>query len=102
MKSYLFTTETDRGGVMLCDIDDFDEGVKYLCHRFDGVVRVEAGEQLWELEAGKQPARAFASVPGAYTEQADNQEQSSVAGTVAESQPEPHVEPANNEADLFG
>ena len=49
MKSYLFTTETDRGGVMLCDIEDFDTAVEYLCERFDGVVRVEAGEELWQL-----------------------------------------------------
>lgn len=54
MKSYLFTTENDRGGVMLCDIDDFDEAVEYLCDRFDGVVRVEAGEQLWQLDSAAQ------------------------------------------------
>ena len=46
MKSYLFTTANDRGGVMLCDIDEFDAAVDYLCERFDGVVRVEAGEQV--------------------------------------------------------
>lgn len=49
MKSYLFTTETDRGGVMLCDIDDFDTAVTYLCKRFDGVVKIESAEQVWEL-----------------------------------------------------
>ncbi|MDO6562558.1 hypothetical protein Q4488_04090 [Amphritea sp. 1_MG-2023] len=49
MKSYLFTTDTDRGGVMLCDIDDFDTAVDYLCKRFDGVVKIESSEQLWQL-----------------------------------------------------
>lgn len=58
MKSYLFTTETDRGGVMLCDIDDFDDAVEYLCNRFDGVVRVEAGDQRWELPAAQQHSAA--------------------------------------------
>ncbi|MEH6577075.1 MAG: hypothetical protein V7731_08340 [Amphritea sp.] len=50
MKSYLFTTESDRGGVMLCEIEDFDTAVVYLRDRFDGVVRVEAGEETWELK----------------------------------------------------
>ena len=50
MKSYLFTTEGDRGGVMLCEIEDFDTAVVYLRDRFDGVVRVEAGEESWELK----------------------------------------------------
>ncbi|RTE65647.1 hypothetical protein EH243_10240 [Amphritea opalescens] len=49
MKSYLFTTETDRGGVMLCDINDFDTAVAYLCKRFDGVVKIESAEQVWQL-----------------------------------------------------
>ncbi len=49
MKSYLFTTDNDRGGVMLCDIDDFDTAVEYLCERFTGVVKVEAGEDSWAL-----------------------------------------------------
>ncbi|WP_417222595.1 hypothetical protein [Amphritea sp.] len=48
MKSYLFTTETDRGGVMLCDINDFDTAVAYLCKRFDGVVKIESAEQVWQ------------------------------------------------------
>lgn len=56
MKSYLFTTEADRGGVMLCDIDEFDEAVEYLCNRFDGVVRVEAGDQSWQLPADQTAA----------------------------------------------
>ena len=62
MKSYLFTTENDRGGVMLCDIDDFDEAIVYLRNRFDGVVRVEAGQELWTLEDGN-IAPAAASPP---------------------------------------
>jgi len=68
MKSYLFTTETDRGGVMLCDIEDFDTAVVYLCERFDGVVRVEAGEELWELPVseigGTKDAGRSESEPG--------------------------------------
>ena len=56
MKSYLFTTETDRGGVMLCEIDDFDTAVEYLRERFDGVVKVEAGEERWELKEAENQA----------------------------------------------
>nr|WP_320134923.1 hypothetical protein [uncultured Amphritea sp.] len=56
MKSYLFTTETDRGGVMLCDINDFDTAVEYLCKRFDGVVKIESAEQVWQLSDSAQIA----------------------------------------------
>ncbi len=52
MKSYLFSTENGRGGVILCDIDAFDEAVDYLRQRFDGVIRVEQGLTLWTLEEG--------------------------------------------------
>ncbi|MCP8687819.1 hypothetical protein [Marinobacterium sedimentorum] len=52
MKSYLFSTENGRGGVILCDIDAFDDAVVYLRQRFDGVVRVEQGLTLWTLEEG--------------------------------------------------
>lgn len=52
MKSYLFTTENGRGGVMLCDIDTLEEAVPYLRKRFDKVVRVEQGLELWTLEEG--------------------------------------------------
>ena len=55
MKSYLFTTENDRGGVMLCDIDDFDEAIVYLRKRFKGVVSVVAGEETWQLPEGESP-----------------------------------------------
>ncbi len=54
MKSYLFTTDTDRGGVMLCDIEDFDTAVIYLCKRFDGVVKIESAEQVWQLTESDQ------------------------------------------------
>jgi hypothetical protein len=30
MKSYLFSTDNDRGGVILCDIDSLPEAVEYL------------------------------------------------------------------------
>ncbi|MBN0986077.1 hypothetical protein [Amphritea pacifica] len=56
MKSYLFTTDTDRGGVMLCEIDDFDTAVEYLCNRFDGVVKIESSEQVWQLPEADKPA----------------------------------------------
>ncbi|UTW13826.1 hypothetical protein [Marinobacterium rhizophilum] len=52
MKSYLFSTENGRGGVILCDIDAFDAAVDYLRQRFEGVVRVEQGLTLWTLEEG--------------------------------------------------
>ncbi|ANG62283.1 hypothetical protein A8C75_07110 [Marinobacterium aestuarii] len=52
MKSYLFSTENGRGGVILCDIDAFDDAVVYLRQRFDGVVRVEQGLTLWTLDEG--------------------------------------------------
>lgn len=52
MKSYLFSTENGRGGVILCDIDTFEEAVDYLRQRFDGVVRVEQGRTLWTLAGG--------------------------------------------------
>jgi len=52
MKSYLFATEDDRGGVILCDIDEFEEAVEYLQQRFNGVVRVEQGRTLWTKEEG--------------------------------------------------
>lgn len=64
MKSYLFTTETDRGGVMLCDIEDFDTAVSYLCKRFDGVVKIESAEQVWQLaESDQQNADSINSEP---------------------------------------
>ncbi|GGO81212.1 hypothetical protein GCM10011348_19740 [Marinobacterium nitratireducens] len=52
MKSYLFSTENGRGGVILCDIETFEEAVDYLRQRFDGVIKVEQGRTLWTLEAG--------------------------------------------------
>lgn len=52
MKSYLFTTEQGRGGVILCDIDTLEEVVPYLQQRFDGVIRVEQGLSEWTQEKG--------------------------------------------------
>lgn len=52
MKSYLFTTDEGRGGVILCDIDTMEEVVPYLQQRFKGVVRVEQGHTEWTLEGG--------------------------------------------------
>ena len=52
VKSYLFTTDDDRGGVILCDIDTLEEVVPYLQQRFKGVIRVEQGRTEWTAEGG--------------------------------------------------
>lgn len=52
MKSYLFTTDDGRGGVILCDIDTMEDVVPYLQQRFNGVVRVEQGHSEWTLDGG--------------------------------------------------
>lgn len=52
MKSYLFTTDDGRGGVILCDIDTMEEVVPYLQQRFKGVIRVEQGHKEWTLSGG--------------------------------------------------
>lgn len=52
MKSFLFATENDRGGVVLCDLDTLEEAVAYLQNRFSGVVRVEQGQRVWTEQAG--------------------------------------------------
>ncbi len=57
MQSFLFSTEDDRGGVILCDIDTLPEAVEYLKQRFKGVVRVEQGRDYWCEQEG------FGSLP---------------------------------------
>ncbi|MFW1677020.1 hypothetical protein ACFVYJ_04475 [Pontibacter sp. JAM-7] len=52
MKSYLFSTDNERGGVILCEIDTLPEAVTYLQNRFKGVVRVEQGRQFWDQQEG--------------------------------------------------
>lgn len=52
MKSYLFTTDDGRGGVILCDIDTMEDVVPYLQQRFKGVVRVEQGHSEWTQAGG--------------------------------------------------
>lgn len=52
MKSYIFATDNDRGGVILCDIDTLEEAVEYLQQRFDGVIRVEQGRRYWARGEG--------------------------------------------------
>ena len=37
---------------MLCDIESLEEAVPYLCKRFDGVIRIEQGRDLWTKEEG--------------------------------------------------
>lgn len=57
MKSFLFSTDNERGGVILCDLDTLPEAVDYLKQRFKGVVRVEQGRDYWSEEEG------FSSLP---------------------------------------
>ncbi|WP_299183209.1 hypothetical protein [uncultured Neptuniibacter sp.] len=57
MKSFLFSTDNDRGGVILCNIDTLPEAVEYLKQRFKGVVRVEQGRDYWSEDEG------FGSLP---------------------------------------
>ncbi|WP_054339985.1 hypothetical protein [Neptunomonas antarctica] len=52
MKSFLFATQDERGGVMLCEIDTLEDAVTYLGKRFTGVVRVEQGKDVWTTEGG--------------------------------------------------
>lgn len=52
MKSYIFATDNERGGVILCDIDTLEDAVVYLQKRFSGVVRVEQGRRFWTFEQG--------------------------------------------------
>ncbi|MBA4502051.1 hypothetical protein [Marinobacterium marinum] len=52
MKSYIFATDNDRGGVILCDIETLEEAVEYLQQRFNGVVRVEQGRRYWAQDEG--------------------------------------------------
>lgn len=52
MKSYIFATDNDRGGVILCDIETLEEAVDYLQQRFAGVVRVEQGRRYWAAGEG--------------------------------------------------
>ena len=59
MQSFLFSTDNDRGGVILCDIDNLQDAVTYLQQRFKGVVRVEQGRNYWSAEEG------FGSLPPA-------------------------------------
>lgn len=93
MKSYLFTTETDRGGVMLCEIDDFDTAVVYLCKRFDGVVKIESAEQVWQRPEVSQKNAAHLTVD----------EESSVTVESNNSNVEGRADtPYANSADLFG
>jgi hypothetical protein len=52
VKSFLFSTEDDRGGVMLCDIETLEDAVVYLGKRFKGVIRVEQGKDVWTTDGG--------------------------------------------------
>ena len=63
MKSFIFTTDNDRGGVMLCDIDTLPDAVDYLNKRFPGVVKVEMGKELWTFQDGFQTLGASTALP---------------------------------------
>jgi hypothetical protein len=52
VKSYIFATDNERGGVILCDIDTLEEAVEYLQQRFEGVIRVEQGRHYWARGEG--------------------------------------------------
>ncbi|MGB1237218.1 MAG: hypothetical protein ACPG4U_03345 [Pseudomonadales bacterium] len=52
MKSYIFSTDNDRGGVMLGDVDTLEDAVEYLHKRFPGVIKVEMNKDYWSLEEG--------------------------------------------------
>ncbi|NRA22033.1 MAG: hypothetical protein HRU05_16300 [Oceanospirillaceae bacterium] len=52
MKSFIFSTDNERGGVMLCDIETLEDAVSYLNKRFPGVVKVEMGKDIWTQELG--------------------------------------------------
>ena len=52
MKSFIFSTDNERGGVMLCDIEEIEDAVEYLNKRFPGVVKVEMGKKLWTVDDG--------------------------------------------------
>lgn len=52
MKSYIFATDNERGGVILCDIETLEQAVDYLQQRFSGVIRVEQGRRYWALGEG--------------------------------------------------
>lgn len=52
MKSFIFSTDDNKGGVILCDIETLEEVVPYLQARFKGVNRVEQGLKAWTPESG--------------------------------------------------
>lgn len=52
MKSYIFSTEQGRGGVILCDIETMEEVVPYLQNRFDNISRIEQGLREWTPAGG--------------------------------------------------
>jgi len=52
LKSYIFATDNDRGGVILCDIETLEDAVVYLQQRFTGVIRVEQGRRYWAADEG--------------------------------------------------
>ncbi|BBB29065.1 hypothetical protein [Neptunomonas japonica] len=70
MKSFLFSTEDDRGGVMLCDIETLEDAVVYLGKRFNGVIRVEQGKDVWTTDGGF----VFVDKPHAVAESAEDTE----------------------------
>ncbi|OUS37934.1 hypothetical protein A9R01_04030 ['Osedax' symbiont bacterium Rs2_46_30_T18] len=60
MKSFIFSTDNERGGVMLCDIETLEDAVEYLNKRFPGVVKVEMGKDYWTTDEGFHKAQLIA------------------------------------------
>ena len=52
MNCFIFSTDNERGGVMLCDIETLEDAVEYLNKRFPGVVKVEMGKDYWTAGEG--------------------------------------------------
>lgn len=51
MKSYQFFTDDGRGGTMLCDDGTLEDAVAELTRRFEGVIKVQLGKEVWEAPA---------------------------------------------------
>lgn len=55
MKSYQFFTEEGRGGTMLCDDETLEDAVRELTQRFEGVIKVQIGKEVWEAPRPPEP-----------------------------------------------
>ena len=55
MKSYQFFTDDGRGGTMLCDDENLEDAVAELTRRFEGVIKVQLGKEVWEAPTPPPP-----------------------------------------------